>query len=267
MEIYHASRHHIAFVTVCLALFLCFKAAGALAFKEPDISRTERDRGYLGQPSLDNNRSLSSERLRTVGSQDEIIAAKRERSFIGPNEPLTRAIHPGMSARSVAGLRIAEAGRRLLRQGHFARALVRLERALALNASPYDYYYLALVHYRLGDYQQSLNFLEVAGSRLSGHPEWPAELSALKGLVRKSLRSARVSDGKRDAAVVAAPPAAVSKPKQDQQKQAGVSGDVGESRTRHYLLVFDFFMLSFCVAGFFAAFLLSSLRTLRPRQE
>jgi tetratricopeptide (TPR) repeat protein len=40
---------------------------------------------------------------------------------------------------------------------------------------------LAKAQYRLGRYQQSLNFLDVAESRLGGEPFWLAEVYALRG--------------------------------------------------------------------------------------
>jgi len=66
------------------------------------------------------------------------------------------------SAKRAAALRFAEMGRKLLRSGNYEKALVHLEKALALDPSPYIYFYLARAHYYLARYQQALNFLEKA---------------------------------------------------------------------------------------------------------
>jgi tetratricopeptide (TPR) repeat protein len=57
-----------------------------------------------------------------------------------------------------------------------------LEKTIAIDSTnPYGYYYLAKAHYHLGRYQESLNFLDVAESLLSGDAYWLAEVFALKG--------------------------------------------------------------------------------------
>jgi hypothetical protein len=236
---------------VHLALLFCFTAANALAFGEqPEES------ARATHPSYVERSPFSHERLRRVPIKQEI----RGTAPIGPNEPLTSAIHSGMSARSVAGLRIAEAGRKLLQRGHYAQALVQLEKALALDTNPYNYYYLGLVHYRLARYQQSLNFLEIADSRLSDEPEWQRELSALKAVVRHELQSSRVSAVRHDqTAIVERHPASLAKGELEQRMDTTEFSNRG-SRARRYLLFFDLFVLLFLTA-----FLVSSLRSLKPR--
>jgi len=49
------------------------------------------------------------------------------------------------------------------------------------STNPYGYFYLAKAQYRLGRFKESLNFLDVAESRLSGEPFWVAEVHALRG--------------------------------------------------------------------------------------
>jgi hypothetical protein len=95
---------------------------------------------------------------------------------------LLAKITPGVSPRRAASLRLTEEGRKLLDSGEPAKALTPLERTIDIDATnPYGYFYLAKAQHRLGRYQQSLNFLEVAESRLSGEPFWLAEVHALRG--------------------------------------------------------------------------------------
>ena len=62
------------------------------------------------------------------------------------------------------------------------KALNRLERTIVVDATnPYGYFYLAKAQFRLGRYADSLNFLAVAESRLSGEPFWLSEVHALRG--------------------------------------------------------------------------------------
>jgi len=95
---------------------------------------------------------------------------------------LIAKITPGTPPQRAASLRLTEEGKRLLESGEYAKALVRLERTIALDSrNPYGYYYLAMAHFRMGRYQASLNFLDVAESLLSNEPYWLAEVYALKG--------------------------------------------------------------------------------------
>jgi tetratricopeptide (TPR) repeat protein len=66
--------------------------------------------------------------------------------------------------------------------GDPARALTRLEKTIVIDSTnPYGYFYLAKAQHRLRQYKESLNFLDVAESRLSGEPFWLAEVQALRG--------------------------------------------------------------------------------------
>jgi tetratricopeptide (TPR) repeat protein len=81
-----------------------------------------------------------------------------------------------------ASIRLTEEGRKLLESGDHARALSRLEKTIAIDSTnAYGYYYLAKAHASLGRQQESLRFLEVAESLLSGEPYWLAEVFALRG--------------------------------------------------------------------------------------
>jgi predicted negative regulator of RcsB-dependent stress response len=101
---------------------------------------------------------------------------------LADDSSLLAKITPGTSAQRAASLRLTEEGRKLLDAGDAPKALSRLERTIAIDSSnPYGYFYLAKAQYRLRQYKESLNFLDVAESRLSGEPFWLAEVYALRG--------------------------------------------------------------------------------------
>jgi hypothetical protein len=95
---------------------------------------------------------------------------------------LLAKITPGTPPQRAASLRLTEEGRKFLDAGDPARALTRLEKTIVIDSTnPYGYFFLAKAHYRLGRYKESLNFLDVAESRLSQEPFWLAEVYALRG--------------------------------------------------------------------------------------
>jgi tetratricopeptide (TPR) repeat protein len=100
-----------------------------------------------------------------------------------PNRSLLAGISSNMTSRRAAALRFAERGRTLIQTKEYQKAISVLEKALNLDASPFIYYYLARAHYHLGNNQGSLNFLEVAESRLAAQPEWVEELAVLRSAV------------------------------------------------------------------------------------
>jgi tetratricopeptide (TPR) repeat protein len=100
-----------------------------------------------------------------------------------PNRSLLAGISPNVTSRRAAALRLAERGRTLIQNKEYQKAISFLEKGLSLDASPFIHYYLAWAHYYLGNNQGSLNFLEVAESRLSAQPEWVEELAALRSAV------------------------------------------------------------------------------------
>jgi tetratricopeptide (TPR) repeat protein len=100
-----------------------------------------------------------------------------------PNRSLLAGISSNTTSRRAAALRFAERGRTLIQTKEYQKAISFLEKALNLDASPFIYYYLARAHYHLGNNQGSLNFLEVAESRLSAQPEWVEELAVLRSAV------------------------------------------------------------------------------------
>jgi hypothetical protein len=95
---------------------------------------------------------------------------------------LLAKITPGTSPQRAASLRLTEEGRKLLEAGEAAKALSRLEKTIVIDSTnPYGYFYLAKTQYQLGHFKESLSFLDVAESRLSGESFWLAEVHALRG--------------------------------------------------------------------------------------
>ncbi len=95
---------------------------------------------------------------------------------------LLAKITPGTPPQRAASLRLTEEGRRFLDAGDPPKALTRLEKTIVIDSTnPYGYFYLAKAQYQSGHYRESLNFLDVAESRLSGEPFWLAEVHALRG--------------------------------------------------------------------------------------
>ena len=114
-----------------------------------------------------------------------------EATITGPlpdDSSLLAKITPATSPQRAASLRLTEEGRKLLEAGDAPKALSRLEKTIVIDSTnPYGYFYLAKTHYRLGRYKESLSFLDVAESRLSGEPFWLAEVHALRGENFRSL--------------------------------------------------------------------------------
>jgi tetratricopeptide (TPR) repeat protein len=95
---------------------------------------------------------------------------------------LLAKITPGVTPQRAASLRLTDEGKKLLDSGDPAKALTRLERTIVIDSSnPYGYFYLAKAQYQLGRYRESLNFLNIAESRLANEPFWVAEVHALRG--------------------------------------------------------------------------------------
>ena len=87
------------------------------------------------------------------------------------------------ASRRAMAVRLTDAGNRLLRSGQFEKAVSSFEKALGIEVNPYIYFYLAQAHYRLGHYQDALNFFEVAESWLMQQPTWASELAAVKSQI------------------------------------------------------------------------------------
>lgn len=101
---------------------------------------------------------------------------------LADDSSLLAKITPSTPPQRAASLRLTEEGRKMLEAGDPARALTRLEKTIVIDSTnAYGYFYLALAQYRLGRFKESLNFLDVAQSRLSAEPFWLAEIHALRG--------------------------------------------------------------------------------------
>ena len=108
---------------------------------------------------------------------------------------LLAKITPGTSPQRAASLRLTEEGRKLLDAGDPAKALTRLEKTIVIDSTnPYGYFYLAKAQYRLRQYKESLNFLDVAESRLTAEPFWLAEVQALRGENYRALGMTQKAD-------------------------------------------------------------------------
>jgi tetratricopeptide repeat protein len=101
---------------------------------------------------------------------------------LADDSSLLAKITPGTSPQRAASLRLTDEGRKILEAGDPSKALTRLEKAIVIDSTnPYGYFYLAKAQYRLGRFRESLNFLDIAESRLSGEPFWLSEVYALRG--------------------------------------------------------------------------------------
>ena len=88
----------------------------------------------------------------------------------------------GSSPQRVASVRMTERAVRLLRSGQHARALSELEKSLSTDGTnPYAHYYIAVAHYRLGDFKASLDFLDAAEPVLGRDPSWLVQGLVLRG--------------------------------------------------------------------------------------
>jgi hypothetical protein len=116
------------------------------------------------------------------GSPPAIVAEPEPPAPLPDDSSLIAKITAGTHPQRAASLRLVEEGRKLVDAGAPAKGLPRLEQSLAIDSSnPYAYFYLAKAHHKLGRYRESLNFLDVAESRLSSEAYWMAEVYALRG--------------------------------------------------------------------------------------
>ena len=80
-----------------------------------------------------------------------------------------------------ASMKLLQQGQALLRAERYEAALARFEQAIRVDSSnPYSHYFVARAHYFLGNYRESLNFLEVAQSGLAVDDRWLAEVYVLR---------------------------------------------------------------------------------------
>jgi hypothetical protein len=148
----------------------------------------EPARSPLPQEAKIREQDLKTKELTTSPAPKEtvkpstVVTPEANTAPLPDDGSLLAKITPGTSPQRAASLRLTEEGKKLLEAGDPAKALSRLEKTIVIDSTnPYGYFYLAKSHYRLGRYKESLSFLDVAESRLSGEPFWLAEVYALRG--------------------------------------------------------------------------------------
>jgi hypothetical protein len=176
--------------------------------REQDI-RTKSPPPAAGKETRESSKQASLGESRTT---PESTVSQPTAPPLPDDSSLLAKITPGITPQRAASLRLTDEGRKLLDAGDAAKALARLERTIAVDSTnPYGYFYLAKAQNRLGRYKESLNFLDVAESRLSGEPFWQAEVHALRGDNYRALgqpqraetsyvQSLRLNSGNRTAA-------------------------------------------------------------------
>lgn len=153
----------------------------------PQDSRIrEQELKSKAPPTAPSARDTSKEPNKPAGVENHSTVEPAPAAPLAPPLPddssLLAKITPGISPQRAASLRLADEGKKLLDGGEPAKALTPLERSMSIDSTnPYGYFYLAKAQYRLGRYKESMNFLDVAESRLSGEPFWLAEVHALRG--------------------------------------------------------------------------------------
>ena len=138
--------------------------------REQDLKTTEKV-----QPSITTSKEIPP----PVAPRETLAPAKPP---VADDSSLLAKIIPGTPPQRAASLRLSEEARKLIDSGEYAKALSRLERAIALDSTnAYGHFLLAKTQFGLRRYKDSLNFLEVAESRLGGEPFWLSEVYALEG--------------------------------------------------------------------------------------
>ncbi|MCY4486626.1 MAG: hypothetical protein OXF11_05850 [Deltaproteobacteria bacterium] len=97
-----------------------------------------------------------------------------------PLPDLAAVVGSGVPQRE-ASMKLLQQGQALLRAERHEAALARFEQGIRVDSSnPYSHYFVARAHYFLGNYRESLNFLEVAESGLAVDDRWLAEVYVLR---------------------------------------------------------------------------------------
>jgi predicted negative regulator of RcsB-dependent stress response len=144
----------------------------------PEAKIREQDLKNKGAPPV----AGAKETSRSPGAGETRAVAEPAAPPLPDDSSLLTKITPTTSPQRAASLRLTEEGRKLLEAGDAAKALSRLEKTIVIDSTnPYGYFYLAKAQYRSGRYRESLNFLDVAESRLNQEPFWLAEVHALRG--------------------------------------------------------------------------------------
>ena len=167
------------------------KATPAPVPQSPPLAEPEAARKPLAQDAKIREQDIRAKAPATKeptrqASVSESRAARETTAALPPpladDSSLLAKITPATSPQRAASLRLTDEGRKILDAGDPTRALTRLEKTIVIDSTnPYGYFYLAKAQYRLGRYRDSLNFLDIAESRLSAEPFWLAEVYALRG--------------------------------------------------------------------------------------
>lgn len=174
-------KHEVSRLIAIFSLLQTFNLVYADDLAE-EILATQRGRDSV--LVFDNEPVAEQENIRNQG--DDTVPQRTEALSIQPHDVLTAKMTRQTPGRRAAAWRLVEKGKKLLEAGEYEKALVRFERALAIDSDPYIYYYLARTHHHLAHYKESLNFLEVAESWLGEHGL--GEVVALKEENSRALR-------------------------------------------------------------------------------
>lgn len=143
--------------------------------QEAKISEQDLKKGSLSPPT-------AKESVKETRGAENRNVPESTPPPLRDDSSLLAKITPATTPQRAVSLRLTEEGRKFLDAGDPNRALSHFEKTIVIDSTnPYGYFYLAKTHYRLGRYKESLNFLDVAESRLSGEPFWLAEVYALRG--------------------------------------------------------------------------------------
>jgi len=150
----------------------------------PDNKIREQDiRAKTPQPPA--AAKSSKEPTRQASVSESPSGAENTPALLPPladDSSLLAKITPATSPQRAASLRLTDEGRKILEAGDPAKALTRLEKTIVIDSTnPYGYFYLAKAQFQMGRYRDSLNFLDIAESRLGNEPFWLAEIHALRG--------------------------------------------------------------------------------------
>ena len=146
--------------------------------QEPNI----REQDLKDRPQTERSPGKETKESASLPNTPQIPPAPETPPPLPDDSSLLAKITPGITPQRAASLRLTEEGKKLLESGDPAKALARLEQTIVVDSTnPYGYFYLAKAQYRLGRYRESLNFLNIAESRLASEPFWLAEVHALRG--------------------------------------------------------------------------------------
>jgi len=153
---------------------------------EESFRRPVPQEGKIREQDLKTRRPSSGPGAKEVSREGGAGEGRAASESLAPplfdDSSLLAKITPATAPQRAASLRLTEEGRQFLDAGDPHKALTRLEKTIVIDSTnAYGYFYLAKAQYRLGRYKESLNFLDVAESRLNKEPFWLAEVHALRG--------------------------------------------------------------------------------------